>query len=143
MFCCFVLFRTMWIRAWISTHQSMYAYCSFFRNSALKFLFRASAHPKLRRNTVESYAKILFVSPGRFVHQTIQDTLESAYFSDDENDEEKHGDHFKGKTYDVRFVALIERIFDLISHHGIALEHPFTIALYCILDDQRIKFLSI
>lgn len=96
-------------------------------------LYRANLYPSFRE-TVESLANVFFVSPGRFVRQTIEETLELASVSSSGD-----GDY---KANDVRFVALIERIFDLVSLHGIPLEYPFTIALYGALDALRLKYLS-
>lgn len=105
--------------------------------SALKLLYQANLYPSLR-DAVESFAKALFVSPGRFVRQTIEETLELVSCKDDNDNTSENC-----KPHDhVRFVALIERIFDLVSLQGITLEYPFTVALYCTLDALRLKHLS-
>lgn len=122
--------------------------------SALKFIYRAaiSRYPTFTID-VESIAKALFVSPGVFVKQTIAETLEIASFTgDNKKDEEVENDAesennpiINNKTFfsdSIRFIALIERILDIISSHDITLEHSFTVALYCLLDDQRSKELS-
>lgn len=88
---------------------------------------------------MESFAKAFFVSPGRFVQRTIEETLELASSNDDY---EQHLSEDCCKPQDVRFVALIERIYDLVFFHGISLEYPFTIALHCTLDVLRLKYLS-
>jgi len=91
--------------------------------SALKFLFHSRNH-ECHNDIVEAVANECFLmnKSSRYI---IEDTMQIVSNSN-------------GKMNDVRFVALIERIYDVVSTtKDIVLDHPFSIAMHVLTEEQK------
>lgn len=95
----------------------------------MKYLFNVIDAKKIDADVIESLAQNIFV--GEAGKQVINDVLGTISASPHDNN-----------INDTRFVALIERIFDVTSSQEIPFDYSVTVALYCILEKERLLFVE-